>query len=286
MPKKIPKSEKRTIEQLREHYKLEKELAIRLRASDRKERRYLYGELYDELFRTISHHPMLILKKEPIKQLIKVSGRMSLLRKFLKPEFIFLEIGPGDLSLSLEVSKTIKKVYAVDVSKKITKDIIIPKNLKLIISDGISISVPKNCVDFAYSNDLMEHLHPEDAFDQLKNIYMALTNGGKYLCITPNRLSGPHDISKYFDNIATGFHLKEYTVTELSKLFYKVGFSKINTYIGGKGIYLKFPLLLIKICEKFLNILTFSFRKKIANTLPFKALLGIIILGTKSRARK
>ena len=71
----------------------------------------------------------------------------------------------------------------------------------------------------------MEHLHPDDAVDQLKNIYNALVNGGKYICITPNRLTGPHDISKYFDNVATGFHLKEYTVTELSGLFREVGFS-------------------------------------------------------------
>jgi predicted SAM-dependent methyltransferase len=51
----------------------------------------------------------------------------------------------------------------------------------------------------------MEHLHPDDAFEQLKQIYTALTPGGLYICTTPNRLTGPHDVSKYFDETAAGF---------------------------------------------------------------------------------
>ena len=70
---------------------------------------------------------------------------------------------------------------------------------------------------------------------QLKNIYQALAPGGSYLCFTPNRLSGPHDISKYFDEVATGFHLREYTNTELVAIFKKTGFSEIMVYMGFKG---------------------------------------------------
>lgn len=278
---KMPKSEKRTFKQLREHYEIEKKLANRLINSSRKERRYLYTTLYDELFRRVTHHPQLTRKKDSKSRFVSIYRQMTLLKNFLKPEFIFLEIGPGDLSLSIEMTRHVKKVFAVDVSEEITKDEIIPKNFKLIISDGCSIPIP-NSVNLAYSNQLMEHLHPDDAVDQLKNIYNVLVNGGKYICITPNRLTGPHDISKYFDNIATCFHLKEYTVTELNELFRKVGFSKIGLYIGGKGIYLKFSLFLIKMFEKLINKLSFSFLKNIVKTLPVKFLLGIIIIGTKS----
>lgn len=62
----------------------------------------------------------------------------------------------------------------------------------------------------------MEHLHPDDAYEQLQEIYNALIPGGIYICITPNRLSGPHDVSQYFDSIATGFHPKEYTTVEMN----------------------------------------------------------------------
>jgi predicted SAM-dependent methyltransferase len=175
----------------------------------------------------------------------------------------------------------VKKVYAIDVCTEIIKIIVPQKNFEFIISDGCSIPVSENSISIAYSNQLMEHLHPDDAFAQLQNIYNVLIPGGVYICITPNRFIGPSDISKYFDKVATGFHLKEYTVEELHTLFRKVGFSKIYFYIGGKGIYLKFPVFLIESVEKFLNILPFSFRKKITNTSPFQALLGIRIVGKK-----
>lgn len=282
MPIKIPKKlKKRTLKKLIEHYKIEKKLANRLRNSNSKERRYLYKIIYDELYRQISYHPQLTRKKEYKLRFIKAFRQMTLLKHFLKNEYTFLEIGPGDLSLSIEMARHVKKVYAIDVSEEITKNEILPENFQLIISDGVSIPIPDNNINLAYSKDLMEHVHPDDAFYQLHNIFKVLVHNGKYICITPNRLCGPHDISKYFDNVATGLHLKEYTITELNDLFKKVGFSKIRTYIGGKGIYLKFPLILLKILEKFLSMIPFSLRKNIANTLLFKALLGIIIIGIK-----
>ncbi|MCK4527248.1 methyltransferase domain-containing protein [candidate division WOR-3 bacterium] len=275
------KTEKRTLQQIQEQYEIEKELANRLRNAARNERKYLYRELYDEFFRRVPHHPQLTRKKDTKSQLVHVSEQMRFLKRFLNPETIFLEIGPGDCSLSLEVARRVRKIYAIDVSKEIIPDIITPENFELIISDGSSISVPENSINIGYSNQLMEHLHPDDAFDQLQNIYKALTPSGIYCCITPNRISGPHDISKYFDEVATGFHLKEYTVTELYNLFKSVGFSKINIYIGGKGIYIRFSLLIIIHIEKILSTIPVSLRKKITTTLPFKALLGICMVGQK-----
>lgn len=280
---KIPANEKRTFEQLREQYELEKELAQKLLIALKEERRYLYTQVYDELFQKIPHHPLLNRENDIIFQSKLISQRMRLLHRFLTSETVFLEVGPGDCSLAFEVAKYVKKVYAVDVSKEITKNKKIPSNFELIISDGSSISVPENSINIAFSDQLIEHLHPDDVSDQLKNIYSALVPGGLYLCLTPNRVNGPHDISKYFDEVSTGFHLKEYTIVELSKLFRKAGFSKVITFIGGKGIYLKFPALPLKLCERMLNILSYTIRKKIASTLLFKALLGITIIGIKRR---
>ena len=85
--------------------------------------------------------------------------------------------------------------------------------IHVVLSDGVSVEVPAASVTLAYSNQLMEHLHPDDALVQLRNIVRALAPGGLYVR-HPNRLTGPHDISMYFDRVATGFHLKEYTATE------------------------------------------------------------------------
>jgi hypothetical protein len=126
----------------------------------------------------------------------------------------------------------------------------------------------------------MEHLHQDDAFEQLKNIYKSLIPRGIYICITPNRLGGPHDISQYFDKVATGFHLKEYTTSELVKLFQTVGFASCDSYIEVKGVYTKIPKVMICLFETLLNVLPYSLMNRIARG-PLRVLLGIILVGRK-----
>lgn len=281
---KISPTEKRSLEQIEEHYEIEKALACKLLNSTKEERQYLYTDLYDELYRRVPHHSQLTRKSSLEATTWIVAQRMQLLKQFLSPQKTYLEIGVGDCSLSIEVAKHVKKVYALDVSTEITKQVTFPPNVNFVISDGCSVPVPENSVDIAYSHQLMEHLHPDDAIEQLENIYKALAPSGIYICITPHRLSGPHDISKYFDEIATGFHLKEYTVTELYKMFRRVGFSKVAWVKNNGKFHLEIPLnkmivSSIAITEKILSDLPYSLRKKIANT-PF-LFRGMTIIGRK-----
>jgi SAM-dependent methyltransferase len=281
MKQESTKGEQRMPEQIMEHYEIEKELANKLRNASKQERRHLYSSLYDELYRRVSLHPQMTRKLSPVETTQAVSSKMKFLMPFLKKNITFLEVGPGDCALSFEVAKFVKKSYAVDVSNEITKSSTTLENFQLIISDGCSVPVPPNSVNVAYSNQLMEHLHPNDAFEQLRHIYNALIPGGVYICITPNRLSGPHDISRDFDVIATGFHLKEYTVLELSNLFKKVGFSRVKVCIGVKVKYISLPVFPIALCEILLDKFPYTLRKTIARNLPFSLLLGIRLVGIK-----
>ncbi len=131
--------------------------------------------------------------------------QLRLLRRYLRPETVVLEIGPGDCALSFALAEQVRQVYGLDVSETITQSLSLPSNFKLILSDGTSVPLPPESVDVAYSNQLMEHLHPDDALEQLEGIWRALRPGGVYLCITPNGLSGPHDISAHFDSSQPGF---------------------------------------------------------------------------------
>lgn len=271
----------RTPEQIREHYEIEKQLAQRLRNSTRQERQTLYSSLYDELFRSVPHHPQLTRKLSPEESAGKVAYEIRHFQSFLKRDTIFLEVGPGDCALSFEVTKLVKTVYAIDVSEEITKNLTHPPDFKLILSDGTSIPIPANSVDVAYSNQLMEHLHPDDALEQLHNIYDVLTPGGIYICISPNRLSGPHDISRHFDTVATGFHLKEYTVTELDHLFKATGFSKVRIFVPIKKMRIFLPVFPAKLCEKILGPLPHSLRKSLASSWLGTKLLGIRLVGMK-----
>jgi ubiquinone/menaquinone biosynthesis C-methylase UbiE len=277
----IQKDDCRNIEQIKEHYVLEKKLAETLRHSKKEDRHGLYAVLYDELFQKIPHHPQTTRKEDKSASRREVCRKMNLVRPYLKPDTIFLEIGPGDCQFAFEVTKGVKKVFAVDVSQEITRQKSPPDNFELIISNGCSIAIADKSVSVVYSNQLMEHLHPEDSHEQLEEIYRVLKPGGYYICVTPNRLAGPHDISKYFDPIATGFHLQEYTQKELYHLFLETGFSKIFTYMGGRGIYYRFPHLLALVVETMLNPLPFKVRHVIANLLPVRAILGVILVAQK-----
>jgi len=266
---------------LKVQYLIEKELAERLRATGKDERRRSYTELYDELFRRVPDHPQLVRKADVEWRRMVVTERLTLLKPYLGPDVTYLEIGPGDCALAIAVAPRVRKVYAIDVSEEMGVGLNLPDNLERVISDGSSVPVPPASVDVAYSDQLMEHLHPDDAPEQLRNIYNALVPGGRYLCITPNSFSGPHDVSRHFDDVATGLHLKEYSVGELTALFRRTGFRRLKVLAGARGMHISCPPALISAIESCLWFLPRSFAKILGRSLPFRVVLGIKLLGIK-----
>lgn len=277
----ISDDEKRTAEEITYHYNVEKELADKLRNARKDERQSLYISLYDELYRRVPNHPQLTRKADEHQQRQVVGRQIQFLKKFLTADATFMEIGAGDCSLSCEVCQQVKKVYAIDVSKAITQNSEFPPNFNLVISDGCSIPVPEESVTVAYSNQLMEHLHPDDAKEQLGNVYKALAPGGVYVCVTPSRFNGPHDISKYFDKTATGFHLKEYTVTEMVGLLSECGFSKVQMFMGVRNHFVSFPIFPIQLIERLLDNIHDELARWMASVIPLRILLGVSVVGTK-----
>ena len=268
---------RRADEKVRNHYEIEKKLAQRLMLSEAKERTYLYSELYDELFRRVPDHPQLAEQNDNKLEKRRVKAQTKILRPLLNKDTVFLEVGAGGCALSRAVSKYVKQCYAVDVSQEISADVEFNENFQFKLSDGISIPVPDLSIDVVYSNQLMEHLHPDDAFKQLKNVY----KGGQYVCITPSRLSGPHDVSQHFDDIATGFHLREYTNSELVSFFQQVGFRKFSCFVGYQGWGIHVPLAGVKSLESLVNAIPKAFRRTIARFPPIRIALGVKLFAIK-----
>ena len=257
---------------IRRHYEYEKILAKKLRNAPKKKRKTLYTSLYDSLFRKF---PYIITEQKDNSR-----NQENLVGRFLSRDKTFLEVGPGEGKLLKRVAPRVKKAYALDVSNEITKKIEGESGIKVIISDGSSIPLKGGSLDVVYSNQLMEHIHPEDALEQLKSILRVLKKGGAYVCVTPSRLSGPHDISRNFDDVATGFHLKEYTVHELRDLFLQVGFSRVELLVG-YGFYSSFPLSLALLLESILEKLPPKLAKAFGRFPPVRILLGVKIIGIK-----
>jgi SAM-dependent methyltransferase len=270
----------RTREDLKRHYDVEKALADRLRQAPRQERGRMYGDVYDELFQRVPDHPQLTRKQDEHEKQAAVAERFSLLRRFLSPDTVFLEIGAGDCSLTRKVALEVRRCFALDVSREILENAS-GLAIEQVLSDGCSIPLPRESVTLAYSYQVMEHIHPDDAREQLANIYGVLRPGGAYLCVTPNRLNGPHDISKYFDSVATGFHLKEYTVRELAELFRIAGFRVVTPYVGLRHRYVPLPLGALGALEALLEALPQGARRRMASSLILRNLLFISIYAVK-----
>jgi len=166
------------------------------------------------------------------------------------------------------------------VSREILSGVNNPK-VETVLSDGCTVPVPAGSVTLAYSFQVMEHIHPDDALEQLRNLFTAIAPGGSYMCVTPSRLNGPHDVSKFFDPVARGFHLKEYTNSELARLFRAVGFSRALPYAGFRGHYLRLPLSFVRVFEWAFGKLPVGIAQRLGRKPVFKNVLEINLRAIK-----
>ncbi len=267
-------------ERIKAHYDLERRLADKLRESDAETRKELYTKLYDELFSSLPDHPQFFRRESD--QLSNVKNQFKLLHPMVRSGDVFVEVGAGDCHLSFNVAPHVHRAIGVDVSDKVFSKDKAPKNFEFVKCDGLSLSLPTESVDFVYSNQLMEHLHVDDARQQLVNIYQTLKPGGRYFCITPNAVSGPSDVSRYFDKTATGFHMKEYRYRELINLFKSVGFKKFRVIISAAGRKLAaVPPFAVTPIEASLDALPWPLRQRLARFKPFRIFLGIKLVAVK-----
>jgi SAM-dependent methyltransferase len=271
----------RTLKEIKYHYEIEVELADKLRNANTEERRYLYTNVYNELFNRVPSHPQLVNKTSQDVRLRRVASEMVLVKRFISRDTIFLEVGAGDCWFSKEVAKVVHHVIAIDVSHRIIQGVNVPSNVTIMLSDGTNIPVKYNSIDVVYSNQLMEHLHPDDAKEQLRSILVSLRPSGFYICVTPNKLNGPHDISRGFDDIASGFHLKEYLNSELHDIFVDVGFRNICFIAYFRHKVFIIPKSIVLSLEKFLLLLPSEYRKVISSMTISRELLGVRIVGRK-----
>ena len=267
----------RTPDRIYAHYVIERELADRLRNSDRVGRKGLYKEVYGELFARVPDHPLLLKKVDEAFRAKQVAEQIRMLERFLTPESTFLEIGAGDCALSLAIARRVKKAIAIDVQNRIAEGAAAVPNFSLVLTDGQTIPVPPGSVTLAYSTQMMEHLHPDDAEVQLASIREALAPGGVYVCITPSRLNGPHDVSMYFDEVATCTHLHEYTIGSFAALARRCGFSKVQALPRLRGRSALTPVWPFALLEGVLDALPAGLRGRIARLPVLRAILEVSV---------
>jgi SAM-dependent methyltransferase len=221
----------------------ETRIAHQLRTAPKRDRLRLYTELYNEYTEKFPYS----LPDDAVSEKI-ARYETAFLRRFLKPSTVMAEIGPGRCHLAVSLAPHVARIYGVDVAEVgAGADQGVP-NFEIKRTDGIHMPFDSDSIDLVISNQLMEHLHPDDACDQLREVHRVLRAGGRYVCVTPSRVNGPHDSSARYDDLpcpvrdgdyqANGLHLKEYTTRELMMLFKAAGFRRCQAWIGARGHYL------------------------------------------------
>ena len=104
-------------------------------------------------------------------------------------------------------------------------------NLTWGVSDGVHLDrfEAPGSYDVVFSEQVVEHLHPDDLLPHLSSVRTILRPGGRYILNTPHRFTGPHDVSKVFRcERAMGMHLKEYTFAEVVRALGETGFRRVR----------------------------------------------------------
>lgn len=287
MPVAVPAHEHRSIEQLREQYDVERELAARLRGAAKPERRRLYAAIYEELARRVPEQPALTHKHDAQARLHEVELQTRLLESFFGPGTTFLEIGAGDAALAVHLARRVNRVFAVEPCAEMWRGIEAPQNLTMLDQDVPPLALAAGSVNLAFSCHFIEHLHPDDAGDHVREMHRVLAPGGHYVCVTPNRLWGPHDVSRYFaDGTASGLHLKEYDHAELAALFDRAGFRRVAVLRGIGRPPGRWPTAPYRLASMLLRRLGAPWRRRLLSLVsracePFRALEQVVLVGER-----
>ena len=253
---KRPLPHDRSYDQIMNHFLVERSIANRLKTSKRESRKRIYATMYEELFSKVPDHPRLTRRHSTPLSTNANKNKLSLVSRFIDKSDVFVEFGPGDCRFAIEVAKSVKFSYGIDISDQHNPKDDVPFNFKLIVYDGYILdTIENNSVDIVFSDQLIEHFHPDDTKLHFKLVHRILKKGGKYIFRTPHSLSGPHDVSKYFCDEPECFHLKEWTYSEITKMIKDLKYSKFYARWNKRGINLKVPYTYITLSELIISLI-------------------------------
>ena len=267
---------------MEEWQRLEIHYSKLLRESNASVRRTLYRRAYSAVSE--------LVKKsfESNKPEDRTSGTskqlVRMLKKMVNKTDKVLEIGSGRGYTCLALSPFVKSITGIEVSKPSVEESlklfsqrrITNVNIEDISALELDTHFRFNEFDLCLSIDVIEHLHPEDAREHIYQTLQILKPGGRYIIVMPNRLNGPHDLTKRVfpeAKYALGFHLNESTYREIIKIMSLAGYDEFKVFYNcnffsmrkkliilpfqfallTEKIYQKFPMRM-KMLEKYLPI--------------------------------
>ena len=205
-------------------FQLERILRKRILLSSKEDRAAIVEQAYSELFERFPDHSVFLATREEAKR----KGRLGsgLIIPLSKRGSNVLEVGCGRGDVLMALAERGRVCTGIEISRHMLQ-LCDKLAVKVVQGDADSLCFPSGSFDVVFSQEVLEHLHPEDVPIHFAEAFRVLRPNGILAVETPNRRTGPQDISRSFTRVAEGLHLKEWTIRELIQQFQKAGFVKI-----------------------------------------------------------
>lgn len=213
------------MDHVRQHVELEGILTDRLIASSSAERTSMFEEAYTELY-----------SKLPWLASTGFSGGLEPWIMLMSPGSKVYEVGSGNGSLARLLARNGFKVTATEITEERgQRSAAEPDGMRWRLTDGVHLDKfeEPESYDYVVSNQVAEHLHPEDILTHFRTARILLKPGGSYIARTPHRRHGPQDLTRVFKLKQPVFmHLHEFTYCEFDSICSECGYSRVRAIVN------------------------------------------------------
>jgi SAM-dependent methyltransferase len=209
----------------RQQFEFERLLRQEILNSPRELRTSVVASAYERLFAAFPDHS--VFDASPEERLRK--GRLSagMIVPLLPKSGRVLEVGCGRGDTLTAISALGYECIGLEPSDHM-RDICTANGMSVCFGTADRLDFPEKYFDGVFCQEVLEHLHPDDVSCFFVEAFRVLRPGGVLSVETPNKTTGPQDISRGFTAVAQGLHLKEWTISEIWDHFQVAGFMNVR----------------------------------------------------------
>lgn len=228
----IPDSVPLTQDHLRHHLIVEMEVTRELLASSPESRRETfargYARIYEELWWFNVAEDAAGETAVDIRPWVAMIG----------PPCRVYEVGSGQGAMARALARAGYDVVATDISAERGGDRVAEENVTWGETDGVHLDrfAQPRSFGAVISDQMVEHLHPDDFVTHLRTARALLRPRGRYVFKTPHGPTGPYDASLPFGfPTALGTHLHEYSFGERVAALREAGYAQVLAERPSRG---------------------------------------------------